>query len=140
MKVCNSRFCNCVYFSSAAFARKIEKLATESWKQVNLAPAHAYLLLFVIDKPGVQPGDIAKELMLQPSTITRFIEKLEEKMLLTRTVMGKTTNVYATDMALEMLPQLKACSKNFYDNYAAILGASASSNLVNTMNQLTDKL
>lgn len=129
-----------MYFSSAAFARKIEKLATESWKPVNLAPAHAYLLLFVLDKPGVQPGEIAKELMLQPSTITRFVEKLEEKNLLTRTVIGKTTNVYATNIATELLPKLQACSAHFYSNYATILGIEASTTLVQTMNQVTDRL
>ncbi len=129
-----------MYFSTAALARKIEKLATESWKQVNLAPAHAYLLMYVIDQPGVQPGDIAKELMLQPSTITRFIEKLEDKKLVTRTVVGKTTNVYATNNAIKMLPKLKICSNEFYTNYATILGKTASSELVNTMNLITDKL
>ena len=79
MKTSESRYCSCIYFSSAAFARKIEKIAVESWKPVGLAPSHGYLLMNVIDEPGIQPGALADQLQLQPSTITRLIEKLEEK-------------------------------------------------------------
>lgn len=75
MKSSNSRFNKCLYFSDNALARKVEKLATESWKKINLSPSHAYLLMMVLDEPGA----IAKEMQLTPSTIIRLIEKLEEK-------------------------------------------------------------
>ena len=85
-----------MYFSCNAFARKIEKIAIESWKPVGLSPSHAYLLMIVIQEPGMQPGTLADHLQLQPSTITRLIEKLEEKKLVVRTTEGKLTNVYPT--------------------------------------------
>ena len=129
-----------MYFSAAALARKIEKLATESWKKTNLSPAHAYLLMVVIDDPGIQPGELAKELMLQPSTVSRFIEKLETKKLLVRIVSGKITNVYPTPKAKDMLPTLKESVGHFYQTYATILGKEMSSELVTNMNIITDKL
>src|SRR4249919_1819869 len=96
MKMSESKYSKCMYFSANALARKIEKMALESWKPVNLSPSHAYLLMAVIEEPGIQPGMLAKELQLQPSTITRLIEKLEEKRLVVRTTGGKSTNVYPT--------------------------------------------
>src|SRR6185312_10666430 len=102
MGTSDSRFCQCLYFSSNALARKVEKLAQESWKPVGLSPSHAYLLMIVIEDPGVQPGTLANELQLQPSTITRLIEKLEQKKLVVRVMEGKITNVYPTSKAKEL--------------------------------------
>jgi len=129
-----------MYFSSNALARKMEKLANESWKKVGLSPSHAYLLMIVIEEPGTQPGVLAGELQLKPSTITRLIEKLEDKKLAVRVTEGKTTNVYATPKGRELLGDLKDCLKNFYEGYAHILGNDESAKLVADMNKLSDAL
>ena len=140
MKAANSKYCQCLYFSSNALARKIEKLANESWKKVGLSPSHAYLLMLVIEEPGIQPMELVKQLLLTPSTITRLIEKLEEKKLVIRTTEGKSTNVYPSSKAKAMLPDLKECLNHFYQNYAAILGKEESARMVNSINKLIDKL
>lgn len=129
-----------MYFSSQAMARKIEKLANEAWKKVGLSPSHAYLLMLVIDEPGVQPGSVTKQLHLTPSTITRLIEKLEEKKLVVRTTEGKATNVYPTPKGKQLQPQLQACLKKFHDDYSTILGKEESAAMVQKMNAITDKL
>lgn len=140
MKTSESRFCSCIYFSANALARKIEKLATESWKRVDLPPSHAYLLMTVISEPGIQPGALSDELQLTPSTITRLIEKLEEKKLVVRTSEGKLTNVYPTPKAKELLPKLKECTSHFYETCSGILGKDETSRMVANMNKLGDKL
>lgn len=129
-----------MYFSCNALARKIEKIAVESWKPVGLSPSHAYLLLMAIQEPGVQPGFLADHLQLQPSTITRLIEKLEEKKLVVRINEGKITNVYATPKGKEMYEKLKECLLNFFNAYTGVLGKEASTQMVNSMNKLADKL
>ena len=140
VKAANSRYCQCLYFSSNALARKIEKLANDSWKKVGLTPSHAYLLMLAIEDPGIQPSALVKQLLLTPSTITRLIEKLEEKKLVVRTTEGKLTNVYPTPKAKAMLPDLKDCLNHFYQNYSAIIGKDESAKLVTSMNKLVDKL
>src|SRR5262245_46511649 len=122
MNTSDSRFSQCLYFSSNAFARKIEKLAIESWKPVDLSPSHGYLLMAVVDEPGIQPGLLAEHLQLQPSTITRLIEKLEEKKLVVRTAEGKVTNVYPTPKAKDIYGKMQACVDNFFAAYSALLG------------------
>lgn len=140
MKASESRFKQCLYFSSNALARKMEKLANDSWQAVGLSPSHAYLLMTVIQEPGVQPGALAGELQLKPSTITRLIEKLEDKKLVVRITEGKTTAVYATPKGKELVPQLNTCLCNFEAGYLKILGEEDGQKLVENMNKLSDSL
>lgn len=129
-----------MYFSSNALARKVEKLASDCWARVDLSPSHGYLLMIAIEEPGVQPGCLAGELQLKPSTITRLIEKLEEKKLVVRVTEGKATNVYATPKGRELLPVLKECVHDFYEGYKNILGPEESNKIISGMNRLSDAL
>lgn len=140
MKVTDSKYSQCLYFTSAALARKVEKLAAESWKAVDLPPSHAYLLMAVLDDPGIQPSALSEELHLQPSTITRLIQKLEEKKLASRTYEGKCTNVYPTAKAKNLQPRLRDCLQRFYQQYVSLLGGEESSRLVRNMARIADKL
>lgn len=140
MKTSESRYATCLYFASNALARKIEKLAQESWKKVSLSPSHAYLLMIVLEEPGVQPSVLADQLQLQPSTVTRLIEKLEEKKLVVRTTEGKITNVYPTPRAKEMFPRMKECVHEFFTRYQALVGKEESMRLVHQMGKIADKI
>lgn len=140
MNTSDSRFSLCLYFSSNAFARKIEKMAQESWKAVGLSPSHGYLLMAVIDEPGIQPSLLSDHLQLKPSTITRLIEKLEDKKLVVRTTEGKITNVYPTPKAKDMYGKMQACIDNFYSAHSALLGKDDAKKMVQQMNKLADKL
>ena len=140
MKTSESKFCGCLYFTTNALARKVEKLAGESWKKIGLAPSHAYLLKLVLEEPGMQAGQLAEQLQLTPSTITRLIEKLEEKKLVTRITEGKTTNVFPTQKAKELKPQMKQCLYEFNGKYSKILGKEESRQLIHNMHIIADKL
>lgn len=98
------------------------------------------MLLIILEEPGIQPGKLADEMQLQPSTITRLIEKIEGKKLAVRTYEGKITNVYPTPKAKQLLPAMKNCIKNFHQSYSSILGKEQSAKLVNSITMLADKL
>jgi DNA-binding MarR family transcriptional regulator len=140
MKTSCSKYAQCLYFTSQALARKVEKLANEIWQQVDLSPSHAYLLMAVLEEPGLQPGMLADQLQLQPSTITRLIEKLERKKLVIRTTEGKITNVYPTPKSRDLQPKLKQCLAQFYQRYSQQLGKEESAKLVMDMANIADKL
>ena len=140
IKSADSRFSRCLYFSTGALARKVEKIAITTWKKIDLSPSHAYLLFMVLEMPGVQPGIIANEMRLTPSTITRLIEKLEEKKLVIRTTEGKITNVYPTPKGKELLPKMKSCIADFTKKYTDALGTDECVRMVQNINKLTDKL
>ncbi|MES2773452.1 MAG: MarR family transcriptional regulator [Bacteroidota bacterium] len=140
MKSSESKFKNCLYFTSNALARKVEKLAIESWKPVGLSPSHGYLLMLVNQEPGIQPGAIADNLQLTPSTVTRLIEKLEEKKLVVRITEGKTTNVYPTPAGKNLVPEMIQCIDRFAKIYSSSLGIKESDRMINDMHAMADKL
>jgi MarR family transcriptional regulator, organic hydroperoxide resistance regulator len=140
MRITDSRYGQCMYFTSNALARKTSKLAVAAWKKAGLSPSHAYLLMIVLEEPGVQPGRLSLELHLTPSTITRLIEKLEEKKLVIRTTEGKTTSVYPTVKSKEMKPVLQECVDNFYKSCIALVGKDECTRFVNSINKISDKL
>ena len=66
--------------------------------------------------PGIQPKEISKYMQLTPSTVTRLIEKMEHKGLLTRKHVGRTTEVYPTQQSLDLNNEIKKPGKNFTTN------------------------
>ena len=140
MKASDSRYGRCMYFASNALARKTEKLAVGIWKKAGLSPSHAYLLMIVLDEPGAQPGALSAELHLTPSTITRLIEKLEEKKLVIRNTEGKTTSVYPTAKSKEMKILLQECGEEFQRSCISLLGKDESARFISSMNKISDKL
>lgn len=140
MKLSDSKYSQCLYFTTNALARKVEKLAQQTWKKVNLSPSHAYLLMIALEEPGVTPTTLSEHLQLQPSTITRLIEKLESKKLVVRTSGGKITNVYPTPKAKELLPKMKECVHDFCISYSEFLGKDESAKLVQQLAKVADKM
>jgi MarR family transcriptional regulator, organic hydroperoxide resistance regulator len=140
MKTSNSCFSQCLYFASNALARKMEKMASDCWKKVDLSPSHAYLLLMTLETPGVQPTVLSEHLQLQPSTVTRLLEKLEEKKLVIRTACGKVTNVYPTPKAKELYPKMKEIVDEFTNASLQIIGEKESCQLLESMTKMADKL
>lgn len=140
MKATESKYNQCLYFAANTLARKVEKLALESWKPVKLSPSHAYLLMMVLEQPGLQPCCLADHLQLSPSTITRLIEKLEEKQLVSRVTEGKTTLVYPSIKGVALLPLLKACAKDFHNNSCCLIEKEERETMVSNMCFLADKL
>jgi DNA-binding MarR family transcriptional regulator len=140
VQIKESKYSQCLYFTSAALARKVEKIAIDVWKEIDLPPSHAYLLMVVLEQPGIQPSGLVSELHLQPSTITRLVEKLELKKLLVRTTEGKITNIYPTPKAKELLPRMKQCVQKFYKIYSSLLGKEESCKLVNDIAIFADKI
>lgn len=94
----------------------------------------------VLDEPGAQPGLLAAHLQLQPSTITRLIEKLEEKKLVIRTTEGKTTNVYPTPKGKELYPKMKTIVEEFGKQCDAVFGKEQCMAITNKIASVADKL
>ena len=140
LKRSGNQYRKCLYFAANVLARKTEKLAQESWSKVHLSPSHGYLLMLVIEQPGIQPTQLSSYLQLTPSTVTRLIIKLESKKLLHRATQGKATNVYPTAKGKNLLLRLKACQQEFFARYAEILGPRESTRLALEMVTVADKL
>lgn len=140
MKIGESSYCQCMYFTTGVLARKMTRLAEQSWEASGLSPSLAYLLLLVLEKPGIQPGKLSGHLQLAPSTVTRLIEKLEEKKLVKREADGKQTLVYPLAKAQKLEPTLQSCRSRFYETFAAILGVEESRTFLANMQRVAEQI
>lgn len=124
---------DCLYFTTNRLSRAITRMAEEAFATTGLAPAYGYLIRLVIGSPGITQKELSEKLSITPSTLTRFVDKLETKHLVERKVHGKTVMVYPTEKGIELGPPLRQASKRLKQNYEEILGKELS-------NQLTEYL
>lgn len=140
MAVNESKHSDCLHFSSSALARLLTRMAEERFRKTGLSPSHAYLLMTVTGRPGIQPGEISEELLLAPSTVTRLVEKMEVEGYLLRRPEGRTTRIEPTARALALVPELEKCRKELKELYASKLGGRYTDVLTEMVFQALDRL
>jgi len=119
----------CLYFTANSLARVLTAIAEEEFKKTGLAPNYAFILMLICEKPGLMQKEISEYLQLTPSTITRFVDKLENKKLLARRTEGKTVCVDPTEEGKALLEDIKAAWERLYYRYADVLGTEESERL-----------
>ncbi len=117
-----TRFSACLLFSANALARAVTAIGDEPFSRFGLSYSHAYLLSEVAITPGGTPTYLSEQLYLTPSTITRLIEKLEQKGLVTRRPEGKNIRVYPTDAGLALVPAIDEAWQQNWSAFKAVLG------------------
>ena len=117
-----TRFSACLLFSANALARSVTTIGDAAFSRFGLSYSHAYLLNEVAVMPGSTPTYLSEQLYLTPSTITRLIEKLEQKGLVTRRSEGKNTLVYPTDAGEALVPKIEAAWQQNWEKFKAVLG------------------
>ncbi len=119
----------CLFFNTNAFSRQLLKLAETEFKPLKLSPAHASLLLLVFETHGVGPKELSRLLCLTPSTITRFVDSLAKKKLVSRKSKGKSVLIFPTQKSLDMQASIAMAYKRLYLTYSRILGATSAMDL-----------
>jgi DNA-binding MarR family transcriptional regulator len=107
-------FEECLYFNSNALARTVTRIWTEAYKSFDLSPPHAFMLRVVLAKPGLMPRELAVELSLSRSTITRFLDNLEKRGFLIRKMTaqdGREVQIFPTKSALAIHEELDQTGK-----------------------------
>ncbi|MBS1635654.1 MAG: winged helix-turn-helix transcriptional regulator [Bacteroidetes bacterium] len=122
----DSPYCNCLFYSVNALSRQITKMAEEEFAVTGLSPSYAFILMSVNKKPGILSGEVAKIMQLTPSTITRLIEKLEQKGYITREVSGKFSLLYPTKKSLAIEKTITKAWQSLYTRYVEVLGEKES--------------
>jgi DNA-binding MarR family transcriptional regulator len=136
-------FEKCLYFNSNALARSVTKIWTKAYSEFDLSPPHAFLLRVVLAKPGLLPRELADELKLSRSTITRFLDSLEKRDLLKRKSAkgdGRELHVYPSKKALKIHKDLDETGKKLTLLLGDILGKNDLSETVEKIREIQKKL
>lgn len=140
MERCESEYCNCLYYSANALSRIMTKMADEEFAVTGLTSSYAFLLMTVNGNPGIQPKKISQYMQLTPSTVTRFIEKMEHRGFLKRKSVGRTTEVYPTKMSTALQPKIKNAWKQLQKRYSELLGRDEGNRLTALISNSLEKL
>lgn len=130
----------CLFFTTNRLGRAITRIAEEEFAETGLSPMYGYLLRLAIETPGASQKTLAEELAIAPSTLTRFVDKLEAKRLVERKVQGKTVLVYPTEKGKQMHGTLREASRRFRSKYEELLGKTFADGLASSMNEASAKL
>ncbi len=130
----------CLFFTSQAFCRVLNRFAEEDFAPTGLAPSQTYLLMLIIDTPGITQKKLAEDMQLAPSTITRFIDNFLRRGLVTKKSEGKLVQVTATETGLEMEKTIQKVWEKFYQRYSKALGKDVGDDLAIRLDEATRTL
>jgi len=136
-------FEKCIYFNTNALARQINKIWDDAFKPLGLSPAHAYVLRVVLGQPGISMKQIAKELELAPSTVTRFVDSLISKDFLIRVSDDgdkRGTKIFPSQSAKNIHKKLEQTGQQLYANMNEIIGKKEFAVLITDMRGAHQKL
>lgn len=109
-----------------ALTRNINKVWDIAFKKHGLSPAHGYLLRVVLSNPGITQKDIADELLLDPSTVTRFIDALSARGMIERQPSkdnARESTIFPTAQGKALQEELEETGQNLYKSMRKTLGA-----------------
>lgn len=118
----DEQFSSCLYFSTNSLSKQLSKMADEAFRKVGLAPSYAFLLMAVNQQPGIQPSELGKILHLNPSTITRLVEKMEYRGYLERQSSGRATKIHPTEKCTQTEDKIRKAWEELKASYSAALG------------------
>ena len=141
MNECNSKYCGCLYYAVSALSRVLTRVADEEFAKTGLqSSSYAFLIMTVNATPGIHPKEIASEMQLTPSTVTRLIEKMEQRGFIERRQAGRSTNVFPTEQAKNLDGEIKAAWQRLHKRYADFIGEEESSKLTDDCMKMYNKI
>ncbi|AEV96007.1 MarR family winged helix-turn-helix transcriptional regulator [Pediococcus claussenii] len=128
-------FSECLYFSSARFNRVIAQISDTQFKKIGLSSTAAFILMKLDEDDMLNPSQIADDLSLDRSTITRFLDKLERDEMITRTPKGRSVQVQLSSAGKRLQPKLKQIWFNLNKTYQTVLGKKFENELRENLNK-----
>ena len=105
---------NNFHSSINSFSRTLSSFFDERLSRFNLATSYIELMILMKENDEVSQKEIAEQLSLAPSTITRFVEKLKKEGYLTKKRDGR-------NMTIELTLKGKQISSEMDDEYQAVV-------------------
>ncbi len=137
-------FDRCLFFNVNALARVVNKQWAKAFEQYDLSPSHGYMLRAVLSNPGITQKQLADELRLEKSTITRFVDVLQNKGFVVRKKStsddARELNIYATKQGKAIHKELETLGDTLYQTMISKIGEKELKLLVDKLRESSHKI
>ncbi len=130
----------CLYFTSGALTRAVNKMADEEFAKIGLTSSHAMLLMIVHELAGASQKELTVQMDLAQSTVSRLVDALAARGLLEKTGAGKNVLIKTTPQGRAILPVVEKAWCALYERYCAVLGEECAKKLTADTYQAALKL
>lgn len=130
----------CLYFAASRLTRVVTKMAEDEFAKTGLSPTYAFLMMAVFDKDGITQKELGETLHLQPSTVTRLIDKLVNKELIEKKTDGRLTRIYCKDKGKELEGLIYESWNRLREKYNEILGETEGDELTLYLSKISGQL
>lgn len=115
-------------------------MADEEFKKIGLSPSHAFVLKLTIENPGIGPKELSEKLHLAPSTVTRFVDLLVNRKMVSRNIEGKSVRLFSTKKGEEMGVPISTAWNSLYERYSSLIGKKRGDELAKMISDAADLL
>lgn len=135
-------FERCLFFNSNGLVRKLNRIWDDAYKEAGLSAPHAYMLRMVAAEPELTQKEIAEQLQLEKSTITRFTDSLIDKGLIIKktTDDARQNSLVATAKGKKLAVKLNKIGDTLYKKMQNQLGEQNFKNIVKQIKQTASNL
>jgi DNA-binding MarR family transcriptional regulator len=137
-------FERCLYFNVNALARRINRIWEEAYQGLGLSPAHAYVLRTVLAEPGISNKDLAVTLQLEKSTVSRFVNALQQKGMLQGMRVGgddrRKMRLFPTVEAQSLQHELEQTGERLYQQLLGSMESVSLPELVRDVRKASNNL
>lgn len=132
-------FEDCLLFNVRSLERRLSKVAIESFKKINMHPTHGYILNYVAKNDNTKVIEIARNIDLEQSTVTRMIQTLITDGYLKKGNECSKVQIYLTPKGEQIIPEIEKCWAQFNDSYEKVLTTTEINNLKNSIISFKEK-
>lgn len=131
-------FEDCLYFSANLLARRLNNIADEAFKSIDITATQGFTLIAIGELDKHTPSEIAAAIQMKPSTITRFLDKLEKSGYVKRTYCGRKSEVDLTQAGTEKLEEVFECWKKIHDANVEVFTEEVANDVTNKIKQANE--
>ncbi|HKL14022.1 MAG TPA: MarR family transcriptional regulator [Balneolaceae bacterium] len=113
---------NNFHSSVSSFSRTLTSFFDERLSRFNLATSYVELMILMKDNDPMSQKEIAEQLSLAPSTITRFLDKLKKEKYLTKKRDGRNMTIELTAKGRQVSNEMDAVYHSAVDEVRELMG------------------
>jgi MarR family transcriptional regulator, organic hydroperoxide resistance regulator len=126
-----------LYYTVTALSREITAAAEHAFLDLGLTPSDALLIMCINEKSPIQPTEVSERILLAPSTITRMVEKLEKRSIVSRRQEGKYTFLTPTSKGRDLFESIKTTWDELHQHFLTQIGEERVTALLEITNEVT---